>query len=56
MTNPITTQKAIILFSEHNGILRTSEAIRLGINPKTLYAMRSYGLIEMMSRGIRKQQ
>jgi predicted transcriptional regulator of viral defense system len=52
MTNPITTQKAIILFSEHNGILRTSEAIRLGINPKTLYAMRSHGLIEMMSRGI----
>ena len=52
MTNPITTQKAIMLFRERGGILRTSEAICLGINPKTLYAMRSHRLIEMMSRGV----
>lgn len=52
MKTQITTQKAILLFRKHKGILRTSEAIRLGINPKTLYAMRSNGIIEMMSRGI----
>lgn len=52
MTNLITTQKAIMLFREYGGILRTSEAIRLGINPKTFYAMRSQRLIEMMSRGV----
>jgi predicted transcriptional regulator of viral defense system len=52
MTNPITTQKAIGLFRMRGGMLRTSEAIRLGINPKTLYAMRNHGLIEMMSRGV----
>ncbi|MHB1946611.1 MAG: type IV toxin-antitoxin system AbiEi family antitoxin domain-containing protein [Gammaproteobacteria bacterium] len=52
MANSITTQKAIMLFREHSGILRTSEAIRLGINPKTLYAMRSHGHIEMIGRGV----
>jgi predicted transcriptional regulator of viral defense system len=52
MTNPITTQKAITLFRKRGGILRTSEAIHLGINPKTLYTMRNHGLIEMMSRGV----
>jgi predicted transcriptional regulator of viral defense system len=48
----VTTQRAIILFRERGGILRTREAIHLGINPKTLYEMRKKGLIEMITRGI----
>lgn len=52
MKTIITTQKAITLFQKQGGILRTREAMCLGINPKTLYAMRDKGLIEVISRGI----
>lgn len=52
MKTPITTEKALILFQNHGGILRASEAIKLGISPKTLYAMRNTGLIEALSRGV----
>ncbi len=52
MNTNITIKKAIPLFQKKNGILRTGEAIQLGINPKTLYAMREEGLIEMISRGV----
>jgi hypothetical protein len=31
------------LFRGHCGLLRTSEALRLGIHPRTLYAMRDDG-------------
>ena len=47
-----TAQKAIILFQEHGGILRTSEALRLGIHPRTLYALRDAGILEQLSRGL----
>jgi len=39
-------------FREHGGMLRTSEAIRLGIHPRTLYAMRDAKIIEPLSRGL----
>jgi len=45
-------QDAINLFREHGGTLRTSEALRLGIHPRTLYAMRDSGLLEQLSRGL----
>ena len=45
-------QKAIELFREQGGILRTSEARRLGIHPRTLYALRDSGLLEQLSRGL----
>lgn len=32
--------------------MRTSEAIRLGIHPRTLYAMRDAGELERLSRGL----
>ncbi len=44
-------QKATILFQQHSGILRTSQAIRLGISPRTLYGMRDAGLIVEVTRG-----
>lgn len=37
--------------AHQQGMLRTSEAIRLGIHPRTLYALRDIGEIERVSRG-----
>ena len=45
-------ERATTIFRTHNGYLRTSEAIRLGIAPRTLYAMRDRSLLEQVSRGI----
>jgi predicted transcriptional regulator of viral defense system len=45
-------QKAIELFREQGGTLRTSEALRLGIHPRTLYALRDAGVLEQLSRGL----
>jgi predicted transcriptional regulator of viral defense system len=44
--------KAKALFRCHGGLLRTSEALRLGIHPRTLYAMRDAGVLEQLSRGL----
>jgi predicted transcriptional regulator of viral defense system len=44
--------KATRIFRIHNGLLHTSEAIRLGIAPRTLYAMRDNGRLQQVSRGI----
>ena len=44
------TAKAV--FHRHGGVLRTSEAIRSGIHPRTLYAMRDAGVLERLSRGL----
>lgn len=46
----IETAKAV--FRRHGGVLRTSEAIRSGIHPRTLYAMRDAGVLERLSRGL----
>src|SRR6476646_4202475 len=44
--------KARQVFTEHGGMLRTSKAIRLGIHPRTLYALRDAGEIEQVGRGL----
>jgi len=44
--------EAIALFGKHGGTLRTSEALRLGISPRTLYALRDAGVLEPLSRGL----
>src|SRR5690606_25402559 len=44
--------RAKSVFRDHGGILRTSQAIREGIHPRTLYEMRDAGLIERLSRGL----
>lgn len=46
------THKARGLFRDHGGMLHTAEAIRLGIHPRTLYAMRDSGILEPISRGL----
>jgi predicted transcriptional regulator of viral defense system len=40
------------LFREHGGILRASEAIALGIHPRTLYRLRDENRLVAVSRGL----
>ena len=44
--------RAVAIFKKHGGILRTAQALRAGIHPSTLYAMRDSGSIEVVSRGV----
>ena len=44
-------EKARAIFRKHGGALRTSEAIRAGVHPRTLYAMRDAGELFRLSRG-----
>ena len=50
MSTDESTHQAIELFREHGGILRTGEALALGIHPRTLYAMRDAGALEKVDR------
>lgn len=52
MNGDITAERAIEIFREHGGILRTREALRLGIHPRVLYALRDSGALEQLSRGL----
>ena len=45
-------EREVELFRHHGGGLRMSEALRLGINRKTLYAMRDAGIVEAVTRGL----
>lgn len=52
---PVTDKRLAMarqVFTEHGGMLRTSEAIRLGIHPRKLYALRDSGEIEHVGRGL----
>ena len=44
--------KARHVFTKHKGMLRTSDAIRLGVHPRTLYTLRDRGELEQVGRGI----
>lgn len=55
MEAPVTikqTERARALFCEHGGVLRTRDALKLGIHPRTLYALRDAGVLECLSRGL----
>ena len=55
MGTPETTSRehaATAIFREHGGMLRTGEALQLGIHPRTLYEMRDSGALERISRGV----
>jgi len=45
-------ERARRLFRQRGGLLRTNEALRVGIHPRTLYAMRSAGTVERLGRGL----
>jgi len=40
------------IFRAHGGTLRTMEAVRQGVHPRTLYAMRDAGVLEQLGRGL----
>jgi len=44
--------RAVEIFKDHGGALRTAQALRAGIHPETLYALRDSGVIERISRGL----
>jgi predicted transcriptional regulator of viral defense system len=45
-------QVALDLFRQQGGTLATRDALRLGIHPRTLYALRDSGALEQLSRGL----
>lgn len=48
------TDKAKTIILKQGGIIRTQEAIRQGIHPRTLYQLRDSGELEQLSRGVYK--
>jgi len=52
MTSEKKINKARKIFLDNEGVLRTRDAIRKGIHPRTLYAMRDKGIVETLSRGL----
>jgi predicted transcriptional regulator of viral defense system len=44
--------RAVKIFKNQGGILRTAQALKAGIHPGTLYAMRDSGVLEVISRGV----
>ncbi len=47
-----TREKVRRLCREHGGVLRTAQAVRAGIHPRTIYALRATGFLERMERGL----
>lgn len=52
MPVPATLERARRVFLEHDGVLRTGEALKAGVHPRVLYAMRDEGLLEVLARGV----
>jgi len=52
MTRVDRLQKAIQVFREEGGVLRMSEAVRLGIHRRDLYRLRDKGKLEVLQRGL----
>jgi len=46
------TDPALSIFATQGGILSTDQAIKLGIHPRTLYALRDNARLERMERGL----
>ena len=46
------SENAERIFRERGGTLRTSEALRAGIHPRTLYELRDAGRLERLARGL----
>ncbi|MGC1481324.1 MAG: type IV toxin-antitoxin system AbiEi family antitoxin domain-containing protein [Chthoniobacterales bacterium] len=49
---PTSIEQAHRIFRDHKGTLRTVEALRAGIHPRTLYSLRDRGEIEQIARGL----
>jgi predicted transcriptional regulator of viral defense system len=47
-------KRAVAIFRQQGGLLRTMSAIRLGISPRVLYGMRDEGIVEPLERGLHR--
>lgn len=47
-----TLAEAESIFRKNGGVLRTMDAVRLGVHPRTLYCMRDAGMLERLGRGL----
>ena len=45
-------EKAVEVIRQMGGTIRTAEAIRKGIHPRTLYALRDRGILDQITRGV----
>ena len=45
-------ERARAIFRRHDGTMRTAQAIRLGVHPRTLYEMRDAGILDQLGRGV----
>ncbi len=45
-------EKALQVIKELGGVIRTSEALKAGIHPRTFYSLRDKGAVETLSRGV----
>ncbi|MHB1357322.1 MAG: type IV toxin-antitoxin system AbiEi family antitoxin domain-containing protein [Anaerolineae bacterium] len=52
MSNKTNIDKAIRIIQQQGGVLRTREALALGIHPRVLYALRDAGLLQPLARGL----
>lgn len=50
--SPKSQKKALKFIKEQGGIVRTAEALKAGIHPRTFYALRDRGYLETISRGV----
>lgn len=51
-TSAPSDQAAIEIFRQNHGTLRTNQALRLGIHPRTFYRLRDAGVLQPLSRGL----
>jgi predicted transcriptional regulator of viral defense system len=52
LKSPQSHKRALKFIKKHGGIIRTAEAIRAGIHPRTFYSLRDQGYLETISRGV----
>ncbi|MGB6067236.1 MAG: type IV toxin-antitoxin system AbiEi family antitoxin domain-containing protein [Desulfomonilaceae bacterium] len=45
-------KRAKAVFQRHGGTMRTAQAIRLGVHPRTLYEMHDAGVLDQLGRGV----
>ncbi|MDA8170708.1 MAG: type IV toxin-antitoxin system AbiEi family antitoxin domain-containing protein [Nitrospiraceae bacterium] len=45
-------EKAVEIIRQMGGTIRTSEAIRKGVHPRELYALRDRGMLDQITRGV----
>ena len=45
-------ERARAIFHRHGGMMRTAQAIRLGVHPRTLHEMRDAGILDRLGRGV----